>query len=126
MTNGDQITPNTTSSISTTSENKPLANQVTPSAIDRSTRPTKEDLDKLNHLIVGVTIFFAVSFIIAIITFILDIYRDNSIYDKFIEQVRNDSSQYEGFIEKINESNVRVESLKKEFELLRAKNQYLR
>lgn len=91
---------------------------------------TEKDINRLYQWLFGVTVFFAVFFVLAMLTIGFDIYRDNSLYDKFIEQVNISSDQYEKFTEKttekINESNKSVDSLRKEFELLRVKNQYLK
>ena len=86
----------------------------------------KKDNEKLFNGMVGVVIFIAVAFLIEIFTMNNDRIVDKEMYIQYTQMYKDYFEESSKIKENVNEEMIKLNNLENEFELLKAKNRYLK
>ncbi|MDD5639388.1 MAG: hypothetical protein PHR47_01095 [Candidatus Pacebacteria bacterium] len=86
----------------------------------------KEEIQKVNKILVGLVIFTALTFITEIYTMNLDRIKDKDLYLRYNDVFKSYVEENIKLRDAMNNQKIESNNLQNEFELLKAKNPYLK
>src|SRR3989344_449642 len=115
----------------TTPQETPIGTQTTEtkSSVPTITDPavqTQKEVERLNHWMIAVVIFVAVTFLLGFLTFIFDMIKEKELYLRYGDMYTKYLEKNAELERQVMDSKLEINNFRNEIDLLQARNQFLK